>query len=183
MDGSSSSVTVSTSLALVWPEPDALLEAGEDGPARRAQRGARAAAEVVRDFRRLEGETTKQLLTRLQALKRALLQQLAERLLAADQAPLEGLIRDVDRLIVDATTEILAATARPFRAAATLGDAAGDLPMRALQIQVVGGLPGAALGAALAPGERWVAEDPRKLGVAIAPAKGAGVRVSMSLRF
>jgi len=129
--------------ALAWPEVDVLLEAGEDGPARRAQRGTRAAAEVVRDFRRLEGETTQQLLARLKALKRELMQLLAERLTAPDQTSLDSLIRQVDRLIADATAEILAATARPYRAAATLGQAAGDLPMRALQIQVGGGLPGA----------------------------------------
>lgn len=129
--------------ALAWPAVDVLLEAGADGPARRVQRAARAAAEIVRDFHRLEGETTQQLLTRLRALKRELMLLLAERLTAADTASLDGVIRQVDRLIADATADILAATARPYRAAATLGQSAGDQPMRALQIQVGGGLPGA----------------------------------------
>ena len=44
-------------------------------------------------------------------------------------------------------------------------------------------LPGALLGAAVAPGERWAAEDPGRIRVADARAMGRGVRLSLSVRF
>jgi hypothetical protein len=39
------------------------------------------------------------------------------------------------------------------------------------------------LGAALSPGERWAAEDPKKVRVGFTPAPGGGVGVRLSLRF
>jgi hypothetical protein len=42
---------------------------------------------------------------------------------------------------------------------------------------------GTLLGYAAAPGERWVATSPDRLRVAVAPARGGGVRASLSVRF
>lgn len=130
------------SLALRWPEPDPLLEAGEDSPFRRAQRAARAAREVSADVRRLEGETTRQLLARLTRLRADLQQRLAQQLTDPQAPPLDSLIRQIDTLIADATVDLVRAAERPLRASATLGMQAADHPMRALQVQVVPALPG-----------------------------------------
>lgn len=130
------------SLALRWPDPDPLLEAGEDSPFRRAQRGARAAREVTADFRRLEGETTKQLLARLTRLRADLQQRLAQQLTDPQAPQLDSLIRQVDTLIADATVDLVRAAERPLRTSATLGMLAADQPMRALQVRVTPALPG-----------------------------------------
>jgi hypothetical protein len=44
-------------------------------------------------------------------------------------------------------------------------------------------IPGGLIGAVAAPGERWVAEDPRQVRVGAAPAMGPGFRMSWSVRF
>lgn len=44
-------------------------------------------------------------------------------------------------------------------------------------------LPGGLIGAAVAPGERWVAEDQRQVRIGAAPATGRGIRMSWSVRF
>jgi hypothetical protein len=128
--------------ALRWPAPDPLVEAGDDSPFRRAQRGARAAREIAADFRRLEGETTAQLLARLQRLRRELQARLAQQLTDPQAPSLDGLIRQVDSLIADATVELVRAAERPMRDAAILGMRAADQPMRALQVRVTPALPG-----------------------------------------
>lgn len=123
-------------LPVQWSDVDRRLEATGTGPAARAQRAARAAAEIIRDFRRLEGETAAQVLARLERLKRELLAAVGGGLLEATPAAIDRLLRDVDALIATATTEILSAAARPFTAAAVLGDQAGTQPVRALQIRL-----------------------------------------------
>jgi hypothetical protein len=45
-------------------------------------------------------------------------------------------------------------------------------------------VPFALIGAAIAPGERWAADDPRKVRIEIAPvAQGRGVGIRVSLGF
>lgn len=140
---------------LLWPDVDRLLEASGNGPSARIQRSARAAAEIVRDFRRLEGETASQLLARLDRLKRELLAAVGVGLADASPAAIDRLLRDVDRLIAAATTEILGATARPFAAAAVLGEQAATQPVRALQVT----LPSVFLGRGLDDALARTAED------------------------
>jgi hypothetical protein len=125
-------------LSVQWPAIAALREADDDTPTRRVQRAARAAADLVRDFRRLESETAAQLLVRLQRLRRDLQAILLGGLAADAPGAIDALLRQVDALVADAVVEILAATGQPFRAAAVLGQQAGDQPVRALQVQIPG---------------------------------------------
>lgn len=119
-----------------WPAVEAILEASGNSPSGRITRASRAAAEIVRDFRRLEGETAAQLRARLERLKRELLAAVGVGLIDATPATIDRLLRDVDTLIATATTEILSAAARPFTSAVVLGDQAGTQPVRALQIRL-----------------------------------------------
>lgn len=119
-----------------WSDPDPRREASEDSPTRRAQRAHRSAAEMARDFRRLEGETAAQLLARMERLRRELLGRLGAGLLADNAAALDALLRDVDRLIADATRELAAAAERPYGAAQALGVSAAEQPVRDLQVQL-----------------------------------------------
>lgn len=131
-------------MPLIWPDPDRLLEAGGDTPARRAQRASRAAVDVVRQRHETERAQARQLLVRLGTLKTSL----QNRLLAGQGSlsdfrkfTLTALLAEVDRMIQDATAAIATDATSGLKTMADLGQAAGDEPMKAAQLNVRKALP------------------------------------------
>lgn len=128
---------------MIWPDPDRILEAGEDSPARRAQRANRAAQDVIRDYQKVEQGTVDQLATRLAALKQSLLSRLAgENLTDFKAMTLNRLLADVDQLIADTGVKVIGDTERPYAKANELGDQAATEPMKAAQLSISKALPG-----------------------------------------
>lgn len=132
-------------LALVFPAPDRRLEAAGDGPTRRAQRAYRAGQETLGDRNRQEREATQQILARLKTLQAGLRQRLlADNGSVTDfkRFTLTSLIRDTDRLIVEATADLAELGKDKYEAMAITGDSHAVEPIRAAQLNITQGLPG-----------------------------------------
>ena len=132
-------------MPITWPEPDVLLEAGEDGPARRAQRANRAALDVVKQRHLAESAYTQRLTKRLDTLKASL----AARLLTDPGSltdfkrfTLTTLLSDVDRMIQDTQAQITKDAGKGLTDMADLGEKAADEPLKAANLIIQPGLPG-----------------------------------------
>ncbi len=125
-----------------WPAPDPILEAGEDTPARRAQRANRAANAVNQDYQKTEDQAAAQLLTRLKNLRASLQQRLgAEFLTDFKRNSLDSMLSSVDQMIAAASKGIADDTKTAVDKAASLGDDNGLVPITAAQLKPVAGMP------------------------------------------
>lgn len=127
---------------LTWPEPDVLLEAGEDGPARRVQRANRAAQDVLAQRHSIERSQLETLLKRLQTVKTSLTARLLSGVTDFKRFTLTALLADVDRMIQEAQARISQVAQDALNDMATLGEQGADEPLKAAQLTIRPGLPG-----------------------------------------
>lgn len=125
-----------------WPEPDPILEAGADGPAKRAQRANRAGADVLKSYHQMERAAVEQLNKRLIALQTSLRTRILGNITEFRRFSLQSLLNDVDRLLADTKAAIEQDQGRNFDSAADAGGEAASEPLRAAQVNVARGLPG-----------------------------------------
>lgn len=136
-------VAESQNIMLTFPAPNRVIEAGPDGPARRAQRANRAAVDSMKEFGQMEQAAAEQLQKRLATLRQGLLSRLGgEFLTDFKQANLQRLLADVDHLIAQSTVQIVRDQEKPFQAASDLGEQAALEPMRAAQLHITAAMPG-----------------------------------------
>lgn len=131
--------------ALVFPEPDPVLEAAGDSPTRRAQRAGAAGREVLSDRLRLERAAVEQILKRLQTMQAALRQRLladAGSVTDFRRFTLTNLLGDVDRLVADATADLADLAKGSYTSAAKLGDDHANEPIKAAQLTITRATPG-----------------------------------------
>lgn len=120
---------------LIWPEPNRVLEAGPEGPARDAQRATRASVDVIKDYHRLEQGAAEQLMKRLDTLQMALRQRLTQQITDFRRFNLLQLLADVDRMIADTKAAIASEQERNFQQAGKMGEDAATKPVEALRVR------------------------------------------------
>lgn len=132
-------------MPITWPEPDVLLEAGEDGPARRAQRANRAALDVLAQKHQAESAQVQLLQKRLRNLKASLTIRLMGdpgSLTDFKRFTLTTLLADVERLIQESQNLITHDAGAALNDMADLGESAADEPLKAANLRVAKGLLG-----------------------------------------